>query len=442
MFRDIGPRVLKWLWEQLDPMFALLLGAICSILGIIGVIQPSIVASATLLTLTVLAFALMRDRSEREKLQSKLSQFAGRFEDANPDFFFKHTTDETSLLQDAEREAWLIQETGNFILETKKAQIASLLRRGGTVRFVVTTPIEETARLVAFRNADMTSEAIITRSNSFLHHIESILREIGEDATRLQVRFTPYPIDTTSILVDPSNSEQRKRRAVIRNAGFRVPYDKKLDFSIRGDMSPKVFSHYFQEAQYLFENASKIILLTGEPRVGKTKTIKKLIDNIADEEHSYLFFVISYAIWKGDERTGFEVVTSASSERRSFATRRSEGDYEIDTEVWTSVATELEQAHKSGKIIILDEIGPFQLMNPRFLSIVEKIVNDPTTIMFATVASDDRNIPPLRKIKYHYRSTLLRLTSIENERIESEKNLEQEMKTALNLAKLRRNNSL
>lgn len=434
MFRDYLLRVLIWLWDRLDTVLALLLAAACSILGLLGVASPSLLASATLATLTILAVALMRNRSEREKTQNRLDQLLSQFNDPLPDAFFKYATDESPLLQDAEREVWMVQETGNLISEKAHTQIISFLRRGGVVRIVVATPTEVLLQQLAFRNLLFTSEDIRSRSKSFRSQIESISRSVGSNAERMQVRYTPYTFGALTVFVDPRSEIESKRKAVIRYAGFRLTFNEELDFSMQCDKSPRVYSHYFLEAQQLFGYASKIILLTGEPLCGKTTLISNLVNRISSQDKDYVFSVISRTLWDGKECAGFEVITSGTTEPRSFGMRRGDGTFDLDMTVWTSIAAELEQAYKNRRIIVLDEIGPMQLQNQAFVNVVEKFVNDPTVTMFATVAMEDRKNVILGKLKLHYRSTVLALTQDEQSRIEIEKNLEQEMESSLYVA--------
>lgn len=434
MFQNIFSRLVKRLWEQLDTLLALILAAGCSILGLVGVASPSILASATLGTLTVLAIALMRDRSDREKAQQRLDGLISQLDEPIADLLFKHKNDETPLLQEAEREVWMVQETGSLIFERNTVQVASLLRRGGTVRIVVAVPTKSIIHQLSFRNHQLTPDAIKTRSNAFSHEAESLLRSAGTDVERLQVRFIPYPSEVTSVLADPRSEVLKKRRAVVRYAGFLLPYEEKLDFSIQAETSPQTFSHYFLETQQLFAHASKIVLLTGEPLSGKTTMINQLIEGISPEEHVFLFTIISRAIWNGSERTGFEVITSRSSGARRFATRQSDGSYDVDAAVWTSVATELEQAYADKKVIIVDEIGPMQLKSQAFIDVIEKILQDPTATMFATIALENKKHPLLRKMKFHYRSTVYLLTQNEMKNARIKESLEQEMKASLYLA--------
>ncbi|HVB25524.1 MAG TPA: hypothetical protein VNG51_26540 [Ktedonobacteraceae bacterium] len=144
----------------MDTVFALLVAGICSVLGVVGVAPPYVLASATLITLTVLAFALIRDRLEREKTQSRLNQLLSQFNDPLPDTFFKYKTDEIPLLHEAEQEIWMVQETRNLISEKAHVQITSFLRRGGEAKIVVATPTRAVLYYLAFRNHRLTPDAV------------------------------------------------------------------------------------------------------------------------------------------------------------------------------------------------------------------------------------------------------------------------------------------
>jgi nucleoside-triphosphatase len=333
-------------------------------------------------TLTVLAFALIRDRSHREKLQNQLSQLVRPY-DTSADLFFKRASSEASLVQGAEHEIWIVQETGNQIIENNRELISSFLGRGGVVRIVVITPTEGIARLMSFRNHHTLSDkALITRSRAFLDQISSILQGVGADAERLEVRFIPYQVDSTSLLVDPNSQIESKRKAVIRCAGFRVTFGEKLDFSIQGDSSPTVFSHYSEESRRLFEHAFKVILLTGDSGSDKALIIKELISNFLDRDNRYLFWATTQEVLQqADEQQGYEVMTSDSAGSKLFATKQRDGKFKVLEDIWASVATDLVKAQEEGKILVVDQIGPLQLQSPKFVNVIRQILDDPTTTL-------------------------------------------------------------
>lgn len=411
-------RFVSWIWDQLDPLMALLLGAVCSILGLAGIASGPILSAAILGTLTLIAFSIMRERTAREKIQGKIDGVQGKMdglidkiEKPIADAFFSHSKDEEPLIKDAEHLLLLVQETGSLITEQKREQIVSFLNRGGEVRVVVASPTEQTARMMAFRNANLEHDDLLKRSQLFHAQLVNILTQIKGREERIQLRYIPYPIGMTCVIADPESTIKSRRRAIVRYADFMIPYGEKLDFAMSGDTSPETFAHYYEQAQKLFHNAYKVVLLTGEPRSGKTTIMRSLIANI---DAYYIYYVISRAVWTGDERQGFEVMTSANPNPTKFAERQADGSYSVDSAVWDNIAVELEAAMKDRKIIVLDEIGPMQVKSSKFSNFVDSVLNSKHTTLFATVALNDDS-PVIRRVKTHHRSTILKLLSKDNE---------------------------
>src|SRR5258708_7663610 len=104
MLRQKILHALKLFFEQIDTIIALLLGAICSFLGLIGIAPAFILASATLGVLTIMAFALIRDRSQREYLQNSLNQLMATHNGPELDAIYNKSADDAPIIADAEQE--------------------------------------------------------------------------------------------------------------------------------------------------------------------------------------------------------------------------------------------------------------------------------------------------------------------------------------------------
>ncbi|HEX9988356.1 MAG TPA: nucleoside-triphosphatase [Chloroflexia bacterium] len=358
------------------------------------------------------------------------------------DNFFTTSTSESHLIKQAVQEAMLIQETGSQFLEDNRELLSSILNRGGRVRILLSLPRDATARLMAFRNNDQNIKDILNRSSKFQSHLKAMKEDADQHLERLEIRYTPYPTETTAVIVDPEHPEISNRKAVIRFAGFRVPYRNKLDFTIDAITSPKIFHHYVQDCNRLYQHASKVILLTGEPKIGKTNMLHSIVKSNLSREN--LYYVLSKAKWEGGERTGFEVVTSTNQRPQQFAARRDNGEYnvdttirgkyKIDTTIWVPIVEELAEAHKQGKVIVLDEIGPMQLEVPGFRDVVEAIMNNIGATLFASVTLDNYEDDYLPAVKQHHRSTLLHLTPENETKVRSV--LNGELRASLRVAEI------
>ncbi len=423
----------RWLWDQIDPLIALGIGLLCSIIALRATTVEPLLISAILSTLTVIAFTLLRERSGRERLASKLSELEAKISYPGTDTLFKSASDETSLLDEADREVLIVQETGTRLLETNKNHLVSLLRNGKRVRIVLSSAMSISARLVAFRNANLDEQGIIQRSRLCLHQITDIVNKAKGFTDKLEIRFTPYTVDITCVLADGSYTSSPRSSGIVRLAGFQISYEEKLDLSINTKTSPKLFRHYFEHANKLFENSSKVVLLTGAPGSGKTTILKKIIDGIEDKQ--YIFFILSPAVLEGGARVGFDFISSTQPIPIRLADRIGSGQYDIKMNVLDNLTDQLNQAVKDKKIIFLDEIGPIQLNNDRFREAISFILADPDATLFSTITLDSLLHPFLSTVKHHYRSTIIRLDEGENHK-SAEAQLMREANLSVRLSRL------
>lgn len=398
---------IKWLWERLDPLLALLISSILAILAITGDVGDSTLQASLLGVLTIFALSLLRDRDAREHIRNHLERL-NPITALEPDAFFGSSTSERPILEHATVEILLVQETCRKILEDCKQPIIELLKEGCIVRIVVTSPDPVTTSLIAFRNDNVSRNGIARRYHETQEHLRDI--SVKAPTNHLQVRFTPYPISSTMTLADPQE-QSPSSRAIIRKAGFMEPYDSKLDFSLTGQLSPRTMRHYYEEGMRTFHHASKIVLLSGEPRSGKTTLMRALVDEI--EDTTSVFHVLSLATWGGDIRTGFEVHSNEWSTPKSFAKKTGDGDYTIQSGVWNDVGRSLSNANDHGKVLLIDEIGRLQLEDGDFERSICAILEDPTSMMIATVGANNHH-PFLRILRRHYRVTVVELVAGRN----------------------------
>ena len=418
-----------WLWEYIDTLTALLLALVFSIAGIAGWVKPELVPPATLGLLTILAFTLMRERTARKRTDATIRSLLEKIQNPSADKFFQRGTSEVSLLQEAENGTWFVQETGSLLTERNREEIIRLLLHGRDVRFVLSAPTEFSARLVAFRNASLNYQTILARHHQCRGQLDSILQRTGQSGERLQVRYVPFPVDATTVIVDPESPIKSRQKGLVRHTGFGIPHRNKLDFSLSGESSPEIFAHFYQEARILFQNASKIVLLQGAPHSGKTTLMQSLVE--LHGTAAEMFYVITRAVGSSDNRTGFEVLTTARADPKPFATKRPDGDYEVNAGELVSLVDQIEAAYRTGKIILLDEIGPLQLQSPTFVEIVSTILNDPRATLFATVA--EAKHPFLDSVRMHYRATTIRLRPDATNAVRNR--LSEEMISSLRLAR-------
>jgi nucleoside-triphosphatase THEP1 len=296
--------------------------------------------------------------------------------------------------------------------------LVRILQSAGIIKFVVCLPSARPTTALAYRNENLDNPAaIVDRLNGFHNQIKSIKRSAGAAFRRLEVRYTPYDVGFTLVLSN-SVSPISDKSGLVRLAGFRVPYYRKLDFCFDSRQSPSIVDHFNKEFEDLFIGSTKVVLLTAEPRFGKTKIFEDLIALAGNRDDVY--YVIS--LRERDDSGGNSFAAYSSEDagnKRTFARKLVPSEfpekdirqYDIVADVWTHFAEELRNACREKKLIIIDEIGEMQLQNRTFCEVVREIVADPEVILFATVALDEARHPLLSELYDHHRSTLYKVTS-------------------------------
>ncbi|OGL40774.1 MAG: hypothetical protein A3C43_00425 [Candidatus Schekmanbacteria bacterium RIFCSPHIGHO2_02_FULL_38_11] len=140
----------------------------------------------------------------------------------------------------------------------------------------------------------------------------------------------------------------------------------------------------------------KNILLAGQPGVGKTTTIKKILEYVKIFAGGFY----TQEIRLGGGRIGFEIVTlkgeKAPLANRNVRSKHVVGDYGVILENIEKVAVKsLIDALKENKLIVIDEIGKMELFSEEFKKAVLSCL-DSEKIVLATVT--EAKIPFVNEI--------------------------------------------
>jgi nucleoside-triphosphatase THEP1/uncharacterized membrane protein len=432
-------RVWKAIWpDNVANIAAVLIALVAGLLGLFDVLDVKKLIAVTLTILAMLGYSLVRDRVSRDALTKSLKELLEANRLLPAERFFSKQTSELNVLSTAHQSAYLIQETGHLVTERYQDTLVRILQAGGVLKFVVCLPTMRPTTTLAYRNDNLDDPAaIVDRLNGFHNQIKSIKRSAGSAFRRLEVRYAPYDVGFTLVLSN-SLSHISDKNGLVRLAGFRVPYNRKLDFAFDSRQSPSIVDHFNKEFEDVFGSSTKVVLLTAEPRFGKTKMFERLIELAANRDDVY--FVISVRERDGVGSNSFAAYSSVNpSNKRTFArklvpSKFPESDirqYEIELDVWSHFAEELRNARREKKLIIIDEIGEMQLQDKGFCEVVREIIADPEAILFATTAIDEARHPLLTELYDHHRTTVYKVTT-ENQNTIMEQ-LNSEFRSALRL---------
>lgn len=129
------------------------------------------------------------------------------------------------------------------------------------------------------------------------------------------------------------------------------------------------------------------LFLTGEPGVGKTTVLRKVLSNLGDDCVGF------YAVELRDEsekRIGFNLETVNLSEMGGalahvdFNTSLHVGRYQVDTADLERIITAPELFNEN-KLLLIDEIGHMQSFSEPYRKFVDKALSDPNQSVLAIV---------------------------------------------------------
>lgn len=132
------------------------------------------------------------------------------------------------------------------------------------------------------------------------------------------------------------------------------------------------------------------VLITGPPGSGKTTIAQKVVHLLREDGHLLAGFV-TREVRRSGRRTGFIVSGVGGLERRlavEGGTGPRVGRYGVDVASFEEVAIlELENGLEVDAVLIVDEIGPMELLSARFRELLPRVLA--TDRVLATVHEHD-----------------------------------------------------
>jgi nucleoside-triphosphatase THEP1 len=124
------------------------------------------------------------------------------------------------------------------------------------------------------------------------------------------------------------------------------------------------------------------IVLTGLPRIGKTTIIKAVISKLSDKCAGFY----TEEIKEQEERVGFQLITlgnnSCTLAHRDISGHTHVGKYGVDLECVEGVGVAaIKKGIKTGKIVIIDEIGKMEILSRAFRLAVLDALDSKSPVM-------------------------------------------------------------
>lgn len=148
------------------------------------------------------------------------------------------------------------------------------------------------------------------------------------------------------------------------------------------------------------------LLLTGPPGCGKTTIIRKALQRTS---RPAIGFYTEEVRGRDGKRIGFDVVTLGG--RRGPLARLEilgprVGKYGIDLQFLEGTVLPMLESRQAG-LVVIDEIGKMECLSNRFIEVVRRVLNSPTSIL-GTVAQAGSGL--MKEARTHPDIDLVRVT--------------------------------
>jgi nucleoside-triphosphatase len=167
-------------------------------------------------------------------------------------------------------------------------------------------------------------------------------------------------------------------------------------------------------------NTAPVILLTGRPGIGKTTAIRHVVKTLGNRAGGFYTREVRAA----GRRTGFELVActqlrwaTLAGETALLATRGPDvaldrpapfGRYRVNLDAIDAVGVPaLLDALDQGQVVVVDEIGPMEILSPRFRDAILRLLEGDVAVVGTIVL---RPQPFADRVKAHPRVTVRHVT--------------------------------
>ena len=141
------------------------------------------------------------------------------------------------------------------------------------------------------------------------------------------------------------------------------------------------------------------VLLTGRPGVGKTTLIQKVVARLPGRAGGFY----TRELRQDGARVGFELVTLAGEHGVLAHVGKAGGPrigkYGVDLGVMDRLGVPvLRRAAERGDLVVVDEIGPMELLSPAFVATVRELLTGPYRLLGSITARPHPVADELKKL--------------------------------------------
>ncbi len=144
------------------------------------------------------------------------------------------------------------------------------------------------------------------------------------------------------------------------------------------------------------------IVITGRPGVGKTTLIERIIAKLSIPAGG----MITREIRKCDHRVGFSVIDIANGAEGILAhihqrTGPKMGRYRVNLHDLEEIGiAAVDRALATGSLVVIDEIGPMEVTSPKFIPMIEQVIESDAPFIISTHAKLD--LPLIHRLRREF----------------------------------------
>ena len=234
------------------------LAVIIAILGLVGIANQTVISSATLATLSLVSYSLIKSRYQDREVRLKLLELnAGDKESEN---FFIQDFNPYELRESIAqaKEVILVGLTFTQTIQSFSSPFEQVLSRNDKIRFLIIKEKSAAAKMAAFRNnLRRTQEKVDNLIDNTLTRLAEISSSVPGSQKNLEVRVIDYLPPWTLIAIDPHESGGYMW---LRLTTFRVPNDKRPGFELKRKLDNKWFPFFLEQFEAIWQEAEIVDL--------------------------------------------------------------------------------------------------------------------------------------------------------------------------------------
>lgn len=253
-------RILTFARKNFDAVLTIAGAILVAALGLFGVVKLEIVASATLMVLSLIGLSLLLSRAANSRLYQTMETALARLQKPSAEQILTPFKDYLAEIEQRlwlANDVWVLSRSCSRIWQDFNEQFMRLLSDNtGAVRLMLVDPDSSATKMIVdFAEWDRSTNVALRRANTqdFLTRLAGLIARSQNG--RLQVRTIDYLPAWTLILIDPLSA----RGAIyVELATFRSNSRSRPTFSLAAERDDRLFQNFRTEFEAMWERAQPL----------------------------------------------------------------------------------------------------------------------------------------------------------------------------------------